>query len=105
MKTRVCLVAIVILFSSYSFGQDRTFHVFPQVADGKFADGSSYYSIMSISNLNNMQVSCSINTSVGLPSSRFYNTAPILPPFNSYLNPTSGTQAFVSGWATLTCTA
>jgi hypothetical protein len=75
------------------------------VVDGKFSDGTAYYSLLSISNVvSGAQATCTLAT-FGLPLSRFAVTAPrTLPAFTSILNLTQGTDPFASGYATLSCT-
>ena len=81
-----------------------TYHVFPQFADGQFGDGSSFRTTLMIAN-----PSSTAGTSCTMQMRGF--TVPEFP--TSYtlgaggwvILPTSGTQSFVSGYATLSCSA
>jgi hypothetical protein len=103
---RAVLFVFILVFPVCLLAQGSTFHVFPQVADGKFSDGTTYYSLMSVSNTSSAVATCTLATSAGLPVSRFAISAPrTLGGFMWTLNGTQGNGAFASGYATLTCTA
>jgi hypothetical protein len=83
-----------------------TFHVFPQIADGRFPDGSFYQTIGFATNINSQSTTCSWRL-VGVPVSRLLNgtTTGVLPALGSVgLQPTSGNVSpLATGYATLTC--
>jgi peptidyl-Asp metalloendopeptidase len=81
-----------------------TYHVFPQFADGRFGDGTYYRTTLMIANPSSTATpSCTLQmrgfTVPGFATS--YNMAGA----GWVIAPTSGTQNFVSGYATLSCTA
>jgi peptidyl-Asp metalloendopeptidase len=81
-----------------------TYHVFPQFADGRFGDGTSYRTTLMIANPSSTAgATCTMQmrgfTVPGFAAS--YS----LGPSGWVIAPTSGTQSFVSGYATLSCTA
>jgi peptidyl-Asp metalloendopeptidase len=81
-----------------------TYHVFPQFADGRFADGSSYRTTVMIANPSSTSgANCTMQmrgfTVPGFPTSYTLGAG------GWVILPTSGTQNFVSGYATLSCSA
>jgi hypothetical protein len=79
-----------------------THHVFPQFADGRFSDGSYYRSTLMVSNPSTINTAtCSVQLR-GLFLSGF-NSSYSMPPGSWIIAPTSGTQQFQSGSATLDC--
>jgi peptidyl-Asp metalloendopeptidase len=81
-----------------------TFHVFPQFADGRFGDGSSYRTTVMIANPSSTSgVSCTMQMrGFAVPG---FATSYTLGAGGWVILPTSGTQNFVSGYATLSCSA
>jgi hypothetical protein len=80
----------------------RTYHVFPQFADGRMSDGSYYRTTLMVANPN---VSAGVNCTLqlqGLTVSSFSSTYN-LGPAGWTISATSGTQAFQSGYAALQC--
>ena len=102
------LVIALLLLCAPAFAQSaNTFHVFPQFADGVFADGSSYRSTLMIQpSFSLSAVNCNLTLhgmttsfSAGIGSS-FAITVPA----NGWTQMrTAGTQAYQGGYATLTC--
>jgi len=104
-------IAVCCLFlSSMGFAQtDRSAnanHTFPQIADGKFADGSYYRSSVVATSVNAGVTSCTLNLN-GLASNRLAGGVLTFDLTNvgAYtILQTTGDQAFASGYATLNCT-
>ncbi len=81
-----------------------TYHVFPQVADGRFSDGTYYRTTLMISNPSaTAGANCSLQLR-GLTVPGFVLNYP-LGPSGWVISPTSGTQDFKSGYATLQCSS
>jgi len=87
----------------------NTFHVFPQIADGRADDGTYYRSTLMVLPVNAASApSCTLvlygmTATFNVGSTGYYFTASI--PAGSILSaPTSGNQALQTGYATLTCT-
>jgi hypothetical protein len=113
--TRSSLFVLLILgFSVQLTAQtESTYHVFPVVADGRFSDGSFYRSTFMISNSNaTVAPSCNLFLN-GLAVDLTDEFGRRVPPNNQFtlnldasgwfLGETSGTQAFASGYAALSC--
>jgi hypothetical protein len=105
------LIAVCCLFlSSMGFAQtDRSAnanHTFPQIADGKFADGSYYKSSLIATSVSAGVTSCTLNLT-GLPANRLAGGVSTFDLTNvgAYtVLQTTGDQSFASGYATLSCT-
>ena len=101
-------VTTLMLASSPAFSQSL-FHVFPQFADGKAADGTYYRSTLTVLPLSSgFPPNCTFvlygmtaNFDIGV--SGYYFTA-YIPAGTALSAPTSGKQALQTGYATLTCT-
>src|SRR6185295_12440970 len=80
------------------------YHVFPQFADGRFSDGPSYRTTLMIVNpSSSSSVSCTMQMrGFTVPG---FRTSYNLGPGGWVILPTSGVQNFVSGYATLSCSA
>jgi hypothetical protein len=97
---------ITITFSSSSTSNPSVtasaYHVFPQFADGRLGDGTFYRTTLMISNPNSSAgANCTIQlrglTVPGFPLSHTMGAG------GWVITPTSGTQTFQSGYATLQC--
>jgi hypothetical protein len=104
-----CLLAVSIFVVSNVFAQvDRnanTFHVFPEIADGVFSDGSYFQTHLLATNVNLESATCTYNL-YGLSTTRLQGANRfVLAGFGAYyLLPTTGTQFSVaSGYASLGC--
>jgi hypothetical protein len=81
-----------------------TYHVFPQFADGRFSDGTYYRTTLMISNPSStLGTSCTLQLRGGLTVPGFTLSYPAIGPSGWVVAPTSGTQNFQSGYATLQC--
>jgi hypothetical protein len=108
MTKKGLLVVIVLALLRLPASAQQTFHVFPQVADGVFSDGTYYRSTFMIlpssdtdipvCNLRFFPLSVTLN---GITASNFPFT---IPAGGSYNSSTAGnTQFFRSGYSTATC--
>ena len=79
-----------------------TYHIFPQFADGRFADGTGYRTTLMISNSSSSSTTCTLQLRSGLTVPGFA-TSYTIAPGRFVIAPTSGTQTFKSGYATLQC--
>ena len=81
-----------------------TYHVFPQFADGRFTDGTFYRTTLMIANPSSTSgVSCTMQMrGFTVPG---FQTNYTLAAGGWVIMPTSGLQNFVSGYATLSCSA
>jgi peptidyl-Asp metalloendopeptidase len=81
-----------------------TYHVFPQFADGRFSDGTSYRTTLMIANPSSTSsASCTLQMrGFTVPG---FQTSYSLGASGWVIMPTSGVQNFVSGYATLSCSA
>lgn len=106
MKAAISTSLLFLVFSAGGYSQGlSTYHVFPQVPDGRLTDGTFYRSTVFATNTNGASVSCTYQL-YGLSSDR-------LPQGNSYtVSPQGGVLrastsgnvfAFGSGYATLSC--
>jgi pseudomonalisin len=87
---------------STSSATASTYHVFPQVADGRMSDGTYYRTTLMISNPSSTSgATCSLQLH-GLTVPGFALTYP-MGPSGWIIAPTSGTQPFQSGYASLDC--
>jgi hypothetical protein len=96
-------------FTSAVFAQGTagTYHVFPQIADGTFPDGTSYSSVLFATNTGASSANCTYRL-YGLSGDRLPNQGPfdpfVLPAFGGFtIRGTKGTASFASGYATLSC--
>jgi hypothetical protein len=94
----------VLLVGRIGFAQNASSrHVFPQVADGRLSDGSSYNSALWVTNLSGFSTSCTLST-VGVPSDRFAGpVTQTIPSGYTLLNVTRGQLSLVTGYAVLQC--
>jgi hypothetical protein len=102
------LILIVPTLHGIAEAQDR-FHVFPQIADGYFADGSYYRSTLMVSNAFSLTpADCALQLyglTARLGSMGLHDSFPITVPGNygwAYLR-TGADQTLKTGYATLTC--
>jgi len=80
-----------------------TYHVFPQFADGRLADGTYYRTTVMIANTSNTSgTTCTLRLN-GLTIDGLSTLTYTLGPNGWTISPTSGTQSFRSGYATLQC--
>jgi hypothetical protein len=103
----VLLIALFVTFVSTAFAQgtSATYHVFPQIADGRFPDGTYYISVLFATNTAATNANCTYQL-YGLGADRVQIASPfVLSAFGGFIvNPTKGTaSSFASGYATLTC--
>lgn len=81
----------------------NTHHVFPQFADGKFTDGSSYRTTRMYINSSTATTNCTTLLR-GVTTDGFGEfDAPNVPPGGFIVSQTSGTQLFQAGYVTLDC--
>jgi hypothetical protein len=78
--------------------------VFPQFADGKFSDGT-YYRTADVCESNSTATADCTHTPSRNATDGFNTFTGSVPPGNSVVAPTSGTQSFQSGYATMQCSA
>src|SRR5256885_9325923 len=102
-------LGITVLFLAMtSIGEAQlasTYHIFPQIADGRFPDGSSFDSTFVMSNVNAPLANCSLQL-YGLGTNRFpvpTNSFPLGQGGAAFVS-TTATLQIASGYATLTCT-
>ena len=99
---------IVMLVMVTSLSAQEKFHVFPQVADGHFSDGSYYRTTLMITTWFDSDAPFCAYRLYGMTAT-FENTGVssglnlTFTPGGFYAGRTTGTQAFQSGYATLTC--
>jgi hypothetical protein len=105
----VLLFAVFTTFTCAIFAQGNaaTYHVFPQIADGTFPDGSSYSSVLFATNTSAVSANCTYRL-YGLSGDRVAAPSPFdpfaLPAFGGFtIRGTKGTASFASGYATLSC--
>jgi hypothetical protein len=80
------------------------YHIFPDFADGRLADGTSYRTTLMITNPSSVTgADCALQLP-GLTVPGF-SLSYSLPPGGWVIAPTSGTQNFQAGYATLQCSA
>src|SRR5207249_1774884 len=98
--------AIIINFgtptSSNTSPTASTFHVFPQFADGRFGDGSSYRTTLMIANPSSTAGATCTMQMRGFTVPGFA-TSYTLAASGWVIVPSCGTQAFVSGYGTISC--
>src|SRR5258706_15857889 len=93
------LLWMFILTSMAEAQVASTLHVFPQVADGKFADGTAYRSHFIVSNVTSaVAASCTIRL-YGLPADRLSPATFTLGLGSGMKVATTGLQVFASGYA------
>lgn len=106
MKAAISTTLLFLVFSAAGYSQGlRTYHVFPQVPDGRLSDGTFYRSTVFATNTNGGNVSCTYQL-YGLSSDRLpQGTSYVVSPRGGVLRAsTSGNVfAFGSGYATLSC--
>jgi hypothetical protein len=108
MKFRTFAILYALLLPLSAFAQSQ-FHVFPQFADGRAADGTYYRSTLTVlpwsggTPPNCTFVLYGMTTTFDVGPTGYYFTAYI--PAGTMLSaPTSGTQSLQTGYGTLTCT-
>src|SRR5439155_18530762 len=85
-------------------GQANTYHVFPQFADGRFADGTSYRTTRIIVNPDlNLAVDCTMLLHGMTTDEASSFNVRLAARVTVVSNPTRGVQAFQSGYATTEC--
>src|SRR5690242_19807684 len=109
MMRKMTLVVgmLAVLGARPAFSQD-TFHVFPQVADGRFSDGTFYKStLMVLPFFDTDPATCSLRLygmTAAFGTSGVTDTVNIAISAGSpYVETTAGTQSLKSDYATLTC--
>src|SRR5438552_11758976 len=105
----VLLFAVFTTFTCTVFAQGTaaTYHVFPQIADGTFPDGTYYLSALFATNTGANSANCTYRL-VGLSTDRLSSQSPldpfVLPAFGGFtIRSTKGAASFASGYATLSC--
>ena len=98
-------VMTIVLFSGSPVSvTSNTYHIFPQFADGRFGDGTSYRTTLMISNPSaSAGVNCTLQLRGFTVPGFTLNYA--MGAGGWVISPTSGTQSFQSGYATLQCSA
>lgn len=100
----LCL-ALYGLCATASFAQSaNTLHVFPQVADGAFSDGTFYRSTIFAVNSGSLDAACTIQL-YGMSPTRLLGPSifTLVAGGGVIRNGTSGTSEFARGYATLEC--
>lgn len=106
MRTTVLIFILLVLFSANGYAQE-TFHVFPQIADGVFPDGTYYRSTLMITPWFSSDAPvCSfrlygMNTTLDSGTGSVFSIT--IPAGSFYAGRTAANQGFASGYATLTC--
>jgi hypothetical protein len=80
----------------------NTYHVFPQFADGKFPDGTSYRTTRMYINAGSAATLCTTSLK-GASTDGSAGFSASLQPGGFVVSPTNGTQPFQSGYLTMTC--
>ena len=106
MKNLVLPLLVFGCFAAAAFGQSdataRLRHVFPQVADGRFEDGSGYITSFTITNITGIHAFCSIDL-VGLGQDRLFGSSVTIPPGGFALISTRNAAAFDHGYGVVSC--
>jgi hypothetical protein len=84
-------------------GNANTYHVFPQVADGRFGDGSYYQSTLMVTNASSGSTSCTLQLH-GLTVNGLSQISFTVGTFYIYITP-GNTQSLQTGYASLQCSA
>lgn len=106
MKMRWMLLLLVSISGTSAFAQEK-FFIFPQVADGRFPDGTYYRSQINVQQwLSTGNVNCTLrlngmSTTFGSESGSLFTFS--MPKDGWLAVQTAGTQSFQSGYAALTC--
>jgi hypothetical protein len=82
-----------------------TYHVFPQFADGKFPDGSSYRTTRIFLNSSSGAANCTTQLYGATTDGASSFVASGLPPRGFVVSPTNGTQIFQAGYAGMQCSS
>jgi len=106
---RIILIAVFAVVAPVSLMAQSisSFHVFPQIADGTYGDGSYFQTIVFATNVNALPATCTFRM-VGVPESRLLagsvTTGTLAAQGSISLAVTSGNVApLATGYATLTC--
>jgi hypothetical protein len=107
LSRSLSLVALLLALTELLSAQD-TFHVFPQVADGRFSDGSFYRSTITVLPLFEGDAPQCVLTLFGMSAAFAGGSSSSSFSFNVAAGgvaamQTTGNQAFQSGYGTLTC--
>src|SRR5689334_22608793 len=107
MIVRIMLL-LVMLGTNRLLSAQSTFHIFPQIADGRFADGSFYRStIMVLPAFEGDAPQCTLSlygTAATFPGGGSSPTIPINVPAGGFAAmQTTGTQPYQGGYGTLSC--
>jgi hypothetical protein len=101
---KAALVLLILFLPPVAFGQGAsTTHVFPQVADGRLADGSIYISRLWITNIGGNTATCTLSL-FGMNSDRLASPATTVVQHSSWATmATFGQQPLSTGYARLDC--
>ncbi len=106
MRNVVVLATFFSLLTPSALAQvdvtSRFRHVFPQIVDGRFADGSSYITSFTITNVSPGQTFCSI-TLGGLRRNRLHRSSVTIPSGGFSLISTTNISTFDQGYAVVSC--
>lgn len=109
MKSSLLSFLAIVLMATTASAQAvdpnaRNMHVFPQVADGVFADGSEYVTTFVVTNVSSAFSSCSIGlTGMTSPATRLTTTNFGVPVNGIAIVETTGTIIGDTGYAVMNC--
>jgi len=97
----ICLVAPTTFAQTVNAGTSTT-HIFPHGVDGRFADGTSYQSLIWIDNFGTSTANCTL-TPLGFPASRFSESSFVVATNASTIKLTRDMDSFAQGPVILNC--
>jgi hypothetical protein len=115
MKRKLVMVGLwLVMLSRGLCASESTAHVFPQFVDGRFADGTYYRTTLMLTNMFTAPATCTWTLhemTASLDTGESGSTFSVTIPSNTtgisgeslYIRSTTGTQAFQSGYATISC--